>query len=103
MRNAKLKGSALLLFGAAAVLSIPAMAADVEHGRALAEKWCGACHSVGDNPRQSDVGPLFTNLAKKDQAEIEQGMLKPHDFMPDFPMLTEEDRADIVAYIVALR
>jgi mono/diheme cytochrome c family protein len=88
---------------AAAVLALPAAAADAARGKDLSEKWCGACHSVGDNPRQADAGPLFTDLAKKDQAEIETGMTKPHDFMPDFPKLTDDDRADIVAYIVSLR
>lgn len=80
-----------------------AFAADEAHGLELATKWCNACHSIGnEEPRQEDAGPLFTDLAKKDKSYLETAINRPHDFMPDFPQLTEVDKSDLIAYIRSL-
>jgi len=91
---------------AALVLAFPvaAAAADAEAGLALAGRWCNACHSIGnEEPRQEDAGPLFTELAKKDAAYLNSAINRPHDFMPEFPSLSDADKADLVAYIQSLR
>lgn len=80
-----------------------AAAADADAGLAIAEKWCNSCHSIGTEQRQEDAGPLFTDLAKQDAAYLENAINRPHDFMPDFPSLTDEDKANVVAYIHTLR
>lgn len=90
---------------AAMLLAVPgaATAADVERGAALAEQWCNACHSVGrEPPRQFDAGPMFADLAKKDEAYLVAAIRRPHDFMPEFPRLDETDLADLVAYIMTV-
>ena len=79
------------------------LASDAENGLALAEQWCNSCHSIGtEEPRQEDAGPLFTELAKEDADYLQTAINRPHDFMPDFPSLTEDDKADLVAYIQSL-
>ena len=81
-----------------------AMAADAENGLTLATKWCNACHSIGaEEPRQEDAGPLFTDLSGKDVAYLNVAINRPHDFMPDFPSLSNSDKADLVAYIQSLK
>jgi mono/diheme cytochrome c family protein len=81
-----------------------AMAADAENGAALAEQWCNACHSINSpEVRQADAGPRFEELAKQDQAFILAALNRPHDFMPEFPKLTDADKADLAAYIQSLR
>lgn len=93
--------SVLAGLGAAAVLAaMPAIAADQERGMQLAEQWCNSCHSIGvEEPRQADAGPQFAELAKKDMPYLEEAINRPHDFMPDFPQLSEEDKQDLIAYI----
>jgi len=90
---------------ACAILSpLTAYSADEGHGLALAEQWCNSCHSIGnDVPRQEDAGPLFTELAKQDAAYLEVAINKPHDFMPEFPKLSDADKADVIAYILSLK
>ena len=84
-------------------LSPAAHAADAGAGLALAEQWCNACHSIGaEEPRQEDAGPLWSDLAKKDDAYLQGALNRPHDFMPDFPSLSEVDKLDLVAYIQSL-
>ena len=73
---------------------------DAEHGLELGQKWCNACHSIGDDVvRQEDAGPLWSELAKKDAEYLISGINRRHDFMPDFPSLSDQDKADLVAYI----
>lgn len=99
IRNcAALAAGAMLCIAASAT-----MAADAEHGEDLAEMWCNACHSIGtDAPRQEDAGPMFTELAMLSADEIATALETPHDFMPDFPSLSETDKEDLVAYIGSL-
>lgn len=88
------------------LLAAPAavFAADIGHGLEIANKWCNACHSIGtDEPRQEDAGPLWTDLAKKDADYLLTAINRPHDFMPDFPQLSEADKSDLIAYIQSLR
>lgn len=92
---------AALLVGVGPIVAAPAgVAADAERGRDLAGRWCNACHSIGvDEPRQEDAGPQFAELARRDADYLRSAIDRPHDFMPDFPQLSDADKADLVAYI----
>ncbi len=88
--------SALCFTGSAGI----GWADDAEHGFELGQKWCNSCHSIGDGvPRQEDAGPLWAELAKKDAVYLTEGINRRHDFMPTFPSLSDQDIADLVAYI----
>ena len=83
-----------------AFLISPATAADADRGFDLAARWCNGCHSIGDDPqRQEDAGTPFAELAEKDVLYLQSAINHPHEFMPDFPQLTDTDKADLVAYI----
>lgn len=85
---------------AVAISNAPATAADADRGFDLAARWCNGCHSIGDDPqRQEDAGTPFAELAEKDVLYLQSAINHPHEFMPDFPQLTDTDKADLVAYI----
>ena len=92
---------AALLVGAGPIVAASAvLAADAERGRTLAGQWCNACHSIGvDEPRQEDAGPQFAELAGREADDLRAAIDRPHDFMPEFPQLSDSDKADLVAYI----
>jgi mono/diheme cytochrome c family protein len=95
------------IHAAAALLVVgvghPAWAQDAEHGLELANQWCNACHSIGtEEPRQEDAGPIWSELAEREPQELREALETPHDFMPDFPTLSESDKEDLVAYIKTL-
>ena len=90
--------------GVLLIYPVAGAVADAGRGLALAERWCNACHSIGnEEPRQEDAGPLFVDLAKEDAAYLEGAINRPHDFMPEFPSLSDADKASLVAYIQSLR
>ena len=93
--------AAAIVLGLVTIAAAPAsLAADAARGRDLAGQWCNACHSIGvDEPRQEDAGPQFAELAKNDAGYLQAAINRPHDFMPDFPQLSEADKADLIAYI----
>lgn len=85
------------------VTALPAQAEDAEAGLALAEQWCNACHSIGtEEPRQEDAGPIWAEIAERHSEDLRAALEVPHDFMPSFPSLSDEDKANIVAYIKSL-
>lgn len=85
------------------VTALPGRAENVEAGLALAEQWCNACHSIGtDEPRQEDAGPIWSEIAEKHSEDLRAALEVPHDFMPSFPSLSDEDKANLVAYIKSL-
>lgn len=90
---------------AAIALGSPAHAAgDKMKGASLAQQWCNSCHTVmkEDSSRKFDAGPQFVELAKKSDAYLRVAIDKPHDFMPNFPTLSSQDKADLVAHIQSL-
>jgi len=96
---------ALVMLSSGAALAMPPAghADDAEAGLAVAEQWCNACHSIGtEEPRQEDAGPIWTEIAHANDAELLAALDAPHDFMPEFPSLTAEDKANLVAYIKSL-
>jgi len=77
---------------------------EAAEGRALAERWCAACHATG--PAQAsggDAAPAFATLAaSRDDAALAAWMAAPHPPMPD-PGLSRDQIAALLAYMKTLR
>ena len=88
-----------------AVAPASAFASDAAAGRALALKWCSACHLVAaDQERAPLVAPPFATIGKTsgfDAKELAKSMLAPHPQMPGRE-LSRDQASDIAAYIVSL-
>lgn len=97
------RAAAALAAGIALLWAHGAGAADSEPGLVLAEKWCNSCHSIGTSePRQEDAGPIWAEIADKHEGDLLQALNTPHDFMPDFPSLSDADKENLVSYIRSL-
>ena len=83
-----------------------ALAADADHGRDLARRWCASCHLVEGAQKQASADvPSFATVAGKFDFTPEKVaffLLDPHPKMPNFP-LSRNEAADIAAYIGSLR
>ena len=82
----------------------PALAADADNGRRIAEARCVTCHTVAPSPRR-DVAdaPPFDVIARKFQMQPETlafAILDPHPRMN--VALTRREAQDIAAYINTL-
>lgn len=89
----------------AALLGTTALAADVNHGRDLAERWCAACHVTGTSQRQGTEAPPFEAIAKKsdvDEGRLAFFLMDPHPKMPNMG-LTRAEAVDLAAYIKSLK
>ena len=99
----KIRTTLVLL--ATAVGSIAANAADADHGRTLARRWCASCHVVAANQqRPTGEAPPFAVIAKRpdfDRIQLANFLLNPHPKMPNMS-LTRTEAADLVAYIATL-
>jgi mono/diheme cytochrome c family protein len=99
--------AAVALVGALAAGSAlaSASAADADHGKTLARRWCAACHIVAsDQTRGQDNVPPFATIAKIPgfgADKIALFLLDPHPRMPDM-QLSRVEREDLAAYIVSL-
>jgi mono/diheme cytochrome c family protein len=95
-----------LLMVAAVVDSAPSVAADVNHGRQVARRWCVSCHLVAANQRQTTTeAPSFRAIARKQDFNVNRlsaFLLEPYPRMPNMS-LTRAEAADIAAYIGSLR
>ena len=83
-----------------AALTLPAQADDalVAHGKALAEKNCTTCHSVGtmgDSPLRD--APPASSLTEA----LGEGLVTGHPDMPEFKF-SPEDVGAIVSYLETL-
>ena len=90
---------------AAAVLTSPATAQDVESGHRIAKRWCSACHEIGKAPVQNVVSPPFATIAHMPSTtaiSLNAFLSTPHHRMPDY-ILTQREIADVSAYILSLR
>ena len=80
-------------------------AADPAEGRALAERWCAACHLV--SPEQAtamDGVPSFREIAEREDLDpraLAYYLVLPHPPMPDMALSRREIDA-LVAYIETL-
>ena len=76
-------------------------------GRALAVKVCGKCHSVSAEQRTTrfDEAPGFDEIADKPQTteiSLRAFLQSSHPTMPNI-LLAEQERDDVIAYILSLR
>ncbi len=85
-------------------LAAPALADEATQGRALAERWCAACHATGpDQTTGSDAAPAFATLARtRDDAALATWMAAPHPTMPD-PGLSRDQIDALLAWMRSLR
>ena len=94
----------VLVIGTAFVSS-PAFAANADHGKTLAQRWCVNCHIVGtDQQTATTDAPPFATVAKMpnfDEARLAFFLLDPHPKMPNM-QLSRDDAADLAAYIASL-
>jgi mono/diheme cytochrome c family protein len=97
---------ALLLLSAG-----PAMAQDLPgdpvRGRAIADRWCIACHEVAPGVREPSLveAPTFQQAA--DDPAVTETALRaffqtPHHNMPDVRP-TPQEKDDLIAYILSLK
>jgi mono/diheme cytochrome c family protein len=95
-----------LLMAVAVVDSAPSIAADVNHGREVAQRWCVSCHLVDASQRQTTTAaPPFATIAGKSDFDVDRlssFLLEPYPRMPNMS-LTRAEAADIAAYIGSLR
>jgi mono/diheme cytochrome c family protein len=100
-----MKICAMLVLMATAVGSFAANAADADHGRTVARRWCATCHVVAANQqRPTGEAPPFAVIAKRpdfDATRLMNFLLDPHPKMPDMS-LTRTEAADLAAYIATL-
>jgi mono/diheme cytochrome c family protein len=70
-----------------------------EHGRALAERMCSACHAVGRRGKSPHVGaPPFRALDRRVELDsfterLREGLMSDHPDMPTFRFTREDARA----------
>ncbi len=90
-----------------AMLALGAAHADaVSDGRALAERWCAACHLV--SPEQTvggDGAPAFATIAAdptKSDAGLAAWISDPHPPMPN-PGLSRDQVDAVIAYLRSMR
>lgn len=82
-----------------------ALAADVDNGKRLAQRWCASCHVVASNQREANAdAPPFETIARGfgfDSKKLVFFLLEPHPKMPSMA-LTRREADDIAAYIDTL-
>jgi len=79
-------------------------AADAQNGRAIAERWCTACHVVAEGRGGSDAAPSLPQVARNraaDQRWLRAWLTDPHPPMPNLN-LSRSDLDDVVAYLERL-
>jgi mono/diheme cytochrome c family protein len=85
--------------------STPALSADPDHGKTLAQRWCVGCHLVGPEQRNATTdAPPFASVARRpdfDESRLAFFLLDPHPKMPNM-QLTRDDAGDLAAYIASL-
>ena len=89
----------------AVFVSASAFAADPDHGKTLAQRWCVNCHLVGpDQHNATTDAPPFASVAKMpdfNESRLAFFLLDPHPKMPNM-QLTRDDATDLAAYIASL-
>jgi mono/diheme cytochrome c family protein len=105
LRLRMLSAAALCLVMMAAG-SASANAADAANGKALALRWCSACHLVAeDQPRATSTSlPSFYDMARDPgwtQENLTTFLTDPHPSMPDMT-LGNTEIGDLAAYIASL-
>lgn len=88
------------ILGAACLIG-PAAAGEAE-GRAIAERWCAACHVISPEQRQGTEGvPSFAEIAStRDDTAIARFLFDPHPTMAGLS-LSRGEIDSVKAYIRA--
>ena len=105
MRNVKFAAFFAAALALIAIPGSPARAADVAHGRALAQRWCAECHVVSADQKQASAdAPPFVTIARSpiSAQALAYFLLDPHPVMPTLP-LSRIAADDIAAYIKSLK
>ena len=79
-------------------------AADIDQGKLIAERWCAACHLVGQSQATATEAPSFMQFARIpgfDENKLAFLLLSPHPNMPTLS-LGRTEVADLAAYIRSL-
>lgn len=97
-------GLAMLGSTAAPAQDLPG---DPERGRAIAERWCIACHEIDRGVREPSTVDAPTFQAVADDPAVTELALRaffqtPHRDMPNLQP-SAEDKADLIAYILSLK
>jgi mono/diheme cytochrome c family protein len=97
----------LLVAGCALLALGPAIAADASQGKAIAERWCSACHVVerAQKTAPTDQAPPFASLAARPDFNADRLallLLAPHPNMPKLA-LSRFEVADLADYILTLK
>jgi cytochrome c len=93
---------------ATTALSAHAQDGDVAAGHAFAREACNACHVVEAEqraPRHIAIGPAFRDIAKTrgiTATALRVFLTTSHPKMPNL-ILTPEETADVITYILSLR
>lgn len=83
-------------------------AGDAAEGKAIAQRWCAACHQVSAEQitASADVPSFMTirqmRATPNALAALEGFLADPHPVMPDMSLTRQEIR-DLVAYIGSLK
>jgi mono/diheme cytochrome c family protein len=99
---------ALLIALAVTAFSAKAQEGDIAAGHAFAREVCKACHMVeaeDGSSRKNAIGPAFHNIANTPgmtATAIRAFLTSSHPKMPNL-ILTQEEIADVSAYILSLR
>jgi mono/diheme cytochrome c family protein len=103
MRLARFVTAALLVAG---LCPSVAGAADAQHGKELAQRWCAECHLAAPDQRRANADVAsFDSLARRpdfNAAQLAFFLLDPHPKMPDLS-LSRAEAADLAAYIGSLK
>ena len=83
------------------------LAADADHGKAIAQRWCSTCHIVqsGQKSARADQAPPFASLAAREgfgPDRLALLLLRPHPNMPKLS-LSRIEIADLAAYISTIK
>ncbi|WP_454622420.1 c-type cytochrome [Bradyrhizobium cenepequi] len=88
------------------VVAMPSFAADRDHGKEIAKRWCASCHLVERGETSAtDQAPPFTYLARIpefDENKLAFLLLQPHPNMPNIS-LNRAEIADMADYISSLK
>lgn len=84
-----------------------AFAADAPNGKAIAERWCAACHVVERDQKSpaADQAPPFASIATTPDFSANKLaflLLQPHPNMPKL-VLSRQEAADLADYMLTLK
>ena len=87
-------------------IATPSFAADPDHGKEIAKRWCASCHLVERGQTSAtDQTPPFDYLARTPDFNADKLaflLLQPHPNMPSVS-LNRAEVADMADYILSLK